>query len=399
MKERPVKADVDYFFGQLLTNEKGEERRLTQDDANKLNKFLYKHDILDEDDKITPEGKIKIEKGEVEVPEFLQPFAAEVSNILKRVYNGEAPKPENERATTHNRLNTNFAKKEFQELWSKINLKTIYEVRFDSEKLIDQSRIRLDADLHISNRSYEIKTGVLESASKEELSEGKAIYVSKTQQEKIRANIYADVVYDLIGEIESQTNLKRSTIVAILKKVKPQTFLLYQKNPEEFIAKSAKLINETKASLIINNIAYHKTDERFDAKTVFTNEESVLRADMHLKKHIYDFLKTDSKVEKEFAENLEQAVEVIVYAKLPKSFFISTPIANYSPDWAIVLDKEKVRHVYFIAETKGSDNLNDLRTVEQLKIHCAKEHFKEISGQEVRFDVITNYRKLLEIVQ
>lgn len=399
LKERPVKADVDYFFGQLLTNEKGEERRLTQDDANKLNKFLYKHDILDEDDKITPEGKIKIEKGEVEVPEFLQPFAAEVSNILKRVYNGEAPKPENERATTHNRLNTNFAKKEFQELWSKINLKTIYEVRFDSEKLIDQSRIRLDADLHISNRSYEIKTGVLESASKEELSEGKAIYVSKTQQEKIRANIYADVVYDLIGEIESQTNLKRSTIVAILKKVKPQTFLLYQKNPEEFIAKSAKLINETKASLIINNIAYHKTDERFDAKTVFTNEESVLRADMQLKKHIYDFLKTDSKVEKEFAENLEQAVEVIVYAKLPKSFFISTPIANYSPDWAIVLDKEKVRHVYFIAETKGSDNLNDLRTVEQLKIHCAKEHFKEISGQEVRFDVITNYRKLLEIVQ
>lgn len=240
---------------------------------------------------------------------------------------------------------------------------------------------------------------MLTSSSKQELSEGKAIYVTQTQQEKIRANIYADVTYDLIGEIESLTNLKRGTIVAILKRVKPQTFLLYQKNPEEFIAKAAKLINETKASLIINNIAYHKTDERFDAKTVFTNEESALRADSQLKKHIYDFLKTDSNIEKEFALNLEQAVEVVVYAKLPKSFYISTPIANYSPDWAIVLDKEKVKHIYFVAETKGSENLNDLRTVEQLKIHCAKEHFKEISGHEVRFDVITNYRKLVEIVQ
>ncbi len=103
--------------------------------------------------------------------------------------------------------------------------------------------------------------------------------------------------------------------------------------------------------------------------------------------------------EKEFAKNLEEAVEVVVYAKLPKNFYVSTPIANYNPDWAIVLDKEKVKHIYFIAETKGSDNMGDLRSVEQLKIHCAKEHFKTISGGEVKFDVITNYRKLLEIVE
>lgn len=399
LKDRPVKADSSYFFGKMLTNEKGEEHRLSQEDANKLNKFLYKHDILDEDDKITPEGKEKIEKGEVPVPENLVEYASAINNLLKAVYNGEAPKAEDERKQTENKLNANFAKKEFQELWNRISLKTVYEVKFNTEILIDESRRRLDRDLHITPKSFEIKIADVEVVDKNTLKDGKGIYVTKTQQQKISAEIFSDTTYDIIGEIEKLTNLKRSTIAAILQKIKPETFLLVRQNPEEFIAKSAKLINETKASLIINNIAYHKTEEHFDAKTVFTNEQNVLQTDDVLKKHIYDFLKTDSFVEKEFAKNLEEAVEVIVYAKLPRNFYVSTPIANYNPDWAIVLDKEKVKHIYFIAETKGSDDLGELRSVEQLKIHCAKEHFKTISGGEVKFDVITNYRKLLEVVE
>lgn len=398
LKDRPIKADTEYFFGKLLTNEKGEEMRLNRNDAEDLVFKLRFSGVLDDDRKITPLGKEKIEKDEIDVPEKLTSYKAAVTQLLQFVYSGEAPKPANERGTTNNRLNSNFAKKEFQELWNRINLKTIYEVQFDTDKLIEDSSNRLNASLHIADRSYEIKTGILESSSKEQLEEGSAIYVTQTQQQKIRAHIYADVTYDLVGEIESLTNLKRSTVAAILKKIRPGTFALFQKNPEEFIAKSAKLINETKASLIFNNIVYHKTDEVFDSTTVFTNEESVLRGNETLKKHIYDFLKTDSKVEQEFAKNLEEAAEVIVYAKLPRSFYISTPIANYSPDWAIVLDKEKVKHIYFVAETKGSDSELDLRTVEALKIHCAKQHFSEIGGQEVKFDVIPNYGKLLEIV-
>ena len=90
---------------------------------------------------------------------------------------------------------------------------------------------------------------------------------------------------------------------------------------------------------------------------------------------------------------------MVVYAKLPKGFYIATPVANYSTDWAIVLDNEKVKHIYFVAETKGSEKLNDLRGIEQLKIHCAQEHFKTISNGEVKFDVITTYSKLLDIAQ
>ena len=399
LKDRPVKADTNFFLGKVLINEKGETTRLTEEDAKKLNKFLYKHDILDDDDKITTEGKELIEKNEVPVPEYLVAYASAVSQLLQTVYNGEGIKPEDDRSTVTMTVNKNFAKKEFQELWKKISLKTVYEVNFDTEKLINESKIRLNADLHISERKYEIKTGEMREVSKEELKDGTAINVTKTDSKKLSSDLYTQVAYDIVGEIEAQTNLKRSTIVEILKKIEPKTFALLRKNPEEFIAKSAKLINETKASLIINNIAYHKTEESFDAKTVFTNAKSVLRTEEMLQKHIYDFLETDSKIEREFTKNLEQATEVVVYAKLPKGFYIATPVANYSPDWAIVLDNEKVKHIYFVAETKGSENTNDLRGIEALKIHCAKEHFKSISNGEVKFDVIATYDKLRDIAQ
>lgn len=399
LKDRPVKADTKFFLGKVLTNESGETIRLTDEEAKKLNKFLYKHDILDEDDKITPEGKELIEKNEVPVPENLVAFASAVNKLLQSVYNGDGLTPEDDRKTIPLTLNKNFAKKEFQELWKKISLKTVYEVKFDTDKLIEQSKIRINADLHISDRKYEIKTGEMREVSKEDLKDGTAITVTKTDSKKLSTDLYTQVAYDIVGEIEALTNLKRSTVVAILKSIKEGQFYLLRKNPEEFIAKCAKLINETKASLIINNIAYHKTEESFDATTVFTNAKNILRTDEILKKHIYDFLETDSKIEREFTKNLEQATEVIVYAKLPKGFYIATPVANYSPDWAIVLDTEKVKHIYFVAETKGSENLNDLRGIEQLKIHCAQEHFKTISNGEVKFDVITTYSKLLEIAQ
>lgn len=399
LKDRPVNADIKFFFGKVLTNEMGENIRLTEEDAKKLNKFLYKHDILDEDDKITAEGKEKIEKNEAPVPEYLAAFATAINQLLQTIYNGEGFKPDDDRNTLPLVVNQNFAKKEFQELWKKISLKSVYEVKFDTDKLIEDSKIRINADLHISERKYEIKTGEMHEIDKEDLKDGTAFKVTKTDPKKLSSDLYTQVAYDIVGEIEALTNLKRSTIVDILKKMNSEKFFLLRKNPEEFIAKCARLINETKASLIINNIAYHKTEESFDAKTVFTNVKNVQRGDELLKKHIYDFLETDSKIEREFTQNLEQATEVVVYAKLPKGFYIATPVANYSPDWAIVLDNEKVKHIYFVAETKGSDDANDLRGIEQLKIHCAKEHFKSISNGEVKFDVISSYSKLLDIAQ
>lgn len=399
LKDRPEKAEVKYFIGRVVKNELDEEHRLTEDDAKKLNKFLYKNDIIDDNDKITVEGRELIEQNKVPLPENFEPFRESLCKLLKSVYTGEVFKPEDERQTIVLNPNQNFRRKEFQALWEKINLKTIYEVKFDTARLISDSKTRINAQLNIGDRVYELKTGELEDGTKEQMKAGTLVRESKRQYLKLKHDLYTNTVYDIVGEIEALTHLTRNTIVAILKSIKEEKFLLLRKNPEEFIAKCGKLINEVKASLIINNIVYHKTDERHDAKTVFTNDKSALRNSELLKKHIYNYLTSDSKIESTFAKALESSTEVVVYAKLPKSFYITTPVANYSPDWAIVFDKEKIRHIYFVAETKGSDSDMDLREIERLKIYCAKAHFKEISGNEVRFETVKSYDKLLEIVQ
>jgi type III restriction enzyme len=399
LKDRPQRAEVEYFIGKLVSNELEEEHRLTEEDAKLLNKILYKNDVIDEQDKITQEGRELIEQNKMPLPESLEPYRDSVAKLLKSIYTGDAFKPEDERQSIVLNTNPNFKKKEFQELWNKINLKTIYEVQFDTPQLVEDSTIRINAQLNIGDRVYEVKTGELQDGTKEQMQEGNLLRESKREYLKLKNDLYTDTVYDIVGEIEERTNLTRSTIVSILKAIKEEKFLLLRKNPEEFIAKCSRLINDVKASLIINNIVYHKIDDRHDAKTVFTNDKFALRNSELLKKHIYDFLTSDSKIESDFAKALENSTEVVVYAKLPKSFYISTPVAKYSPDWAIVFDKEKVRHIYFVSETKGSDSDIDLREIEKLKIHCATEHFKEISGNEVRFEKVSSYEKLLEIVE
>lgn len=399
LKDRPQKAEVRYFVGKVVLNEKDEPHRLTEDDAKKLNKLLYKNGLIDDNDKITVEGRELIEQNKMPLPEHLEPFRDSVAKLLKSIYTGESFKPEDERQTIVLNINANFKKKEFQELWKKINLKTIYEVKFNTNKLIEDSKIRINAQLHISDRVYEVKTGELEDGTQQQMKDGSLVKETGRELQKLKNDLYTNAFYDIVGEIEEETNLTRRTIVAILKSIKEEKFLLLRKNPEEFIAKCSKIINEVKASLIINNIVYHKTEATHDSNTVFTNDKTVLRNEGLLKKHIYDYLTSDSKIEANFAKDLENAVEVVVYAKLPKSFYIPTPIANYSPDWAIVFDKEKIRHIYFVAETKGSESDLELREIEKLKIHCAEKHFESISGGVVKFSTVSSYSKLLDIVQ
>lgn len=399
LKDRPQKAEVDYFISKVITNEQGEELRLTEDDAKKLQFKLIVGEVIDEDYKITPKGKELIEQGKVALPEKLEPYKESVCKLLQTIYTGAEFKPEDERQTVILNTNKNFKKKEFQELWDRINLKTIYEVQFDTDQLIQDAKIQIDAQLNIGDRVYEVKTGELEDGTAEQMKEGSLARESNRHYLKLENDLYSNTVYDVVGEIEVHTNLTRKTIVEILKKIKRQKFLLIRKNPEEFIARCSKLINEVKASLIINNIVYHKTEERHDAKTVFTNDKFALRKSELLKKHIYDFLTSDSKIESDFATALENSTEVVVYAKLPKSFYVSTPVANYSPDWAIVFDKDQVRHIYFVAETKGSDSDMDLREIEKLKIHCAEQHFDSIGGKEVQFKKVASYETLREMLE
>lgn len=399
LKARPQKVTVEFFTNKLITDALGNAFRIDAETAKKINKVLYKADIIDDDDKLTDIGIEAIANNTIPLPTTLEPFRNEVTKLLKSIYTGEGLALSNEREQLTNKINTNFHKAEFKELWNKINIKTIYEVQFDTEKLITDSRNKLNVELNIGDRAYEVKSGELQQATADEIQNVQMFKETEVKHSKLNATVFTNTAYDIVGEIVNKTNLTRRTVVAILKAISPQKFLLVRKNPEEFIAKCGKLINEVKASLIINNIVYHKTEERFDSATVFANSGNALRQSKILKKHIYDYLITDSIIESKFAKALENNTAVTVYAKLPKTFYITTPIANYSPDWAIVFDKEKVRHIYFVAETKGADSDMELRAIEKLKIHCAEIHFDEITQTEVKFAKINSYDKLLELIQ
>ena len=190
-------------------------------------------------------------------PEHLVPFKEAIQALLKTIWTGEEFKPEDERKRVVLNTNANFKKKEFQELWNRINLRTIYEVQFDTAKLIEDSRVKIDAQLHIQDRVYEVRSGAMAAGgTKEQMQDGTLFQVQDAQSHYVKTNVSTEAVYDLVGEIESRAP-HPPTIVDILKAIEGRSSF-GAKEPEEFIAKVSVLINEVKASLIINNIVYTK---------------------------------------------------------------------------------------------------------------------------------------------
>ena len=322
-----------------------------------------------------------------------------ITSILDKVFDSKSLCPENARGKETARFQEDrFAKKEFQALWQQINRKTYYEVDFETEDLIAKAVAGLNESLHVTTIHIALTSGRLEHIqSKEALEAGQAMQVGTTRNIKLKEAVARGIRYDLLGELVQSTGLKRSTIAAILAGVKPETFDLYRTNPEEFIIRAGNIINERKSSAVIEHIAYHKMDRQYEAD-IFSAQElrgrigiDAIRSD----KSLYDLVVVDSQgVEKRFVEELEQQEMVEVYTKLPRGFYISTPMGKYNPDWAIAFREGSVKHIYFVAETKGSEDVTQLREVEQNKIECARRHFALISDSTVKFDVVSSYSTL-----
>ena len=322
-----------------------------------------------------------------------------ITSILDKVFDSKSLCPENARGKETARFQEDrFAKKEFQALWQQINRKTYYEVDFETEDLIAKAVAGLNESLHVTTIHIALTSGRLEHIqSKEALEAGQAMQVGTTRNIKLKEAVASGIRYDLLGELVQRTGLKRSTIATILQRIKPETFGMYRTNPEEFIIRAGNIINERKSSAVIEHIAYHKMDQQYDAD-IFSAQElrgrigiDAIRSD----KSLYDLVVVDSQgVEKRFAEELEQQEMVEVYTKLPRGFYISTPMGKYNPDWAIAFREGSVKHIYFVVETKGSEDITQLREVEQNKIECARRHFASISDSMVKFDVVSSYSTL-----
>jgi type III restriction enzyme len=404
LSNRPRKLTLDVFKWRVLKNEKWE--KFVFDDSSSMNLIfdLKMKWYLDNDYKVTDKCMTDIETEVFVLPSEFVAFQKEIVHVIEDVYSTDNFRAiDDGRADNVNEAilkpNDNFQKKEFQDLWSKINTITSYEVDFDSQELIGNSVDAINTELEVNRVTVSITTGTQRDTIDEASLKSHTSLTKLDKQTKLTANILGNIRYDLIGEIAKNTNLRRETIVAILKAIHPIKFGLFQENPEDFIKKVSKLIEEQKATTLINNITYTKTDQKYSSDIFTLNnfrwslKENVLRVN----KHIYDYVKTDSLVERNFATELE-AGEILVYAKLPRGFKISTPIWNYNPDWAIVFDRADVKYIYFIAETKWSLNTLDLKWTEDLKIKYARKHFESLGHANVKYDMIHNFDDLIQKV-
>lgn len=401
LSERPRIADKAYFKGKVLKTAGGDVE-VTEDMATDIEFYLIQNGYVDKKRNITPKyHDAKKDNALVELPEELAVHAEQVFQLIDSVFSDmQIPLPDNDRHTKTNPLNANFHKKEFQTLWNRINRKAAYTVHFDSAELVKKCIVALDKELKVSPLTYTVTKGQqVDDVDFETLKSGDAFEVKESQNDTYHCSIHSTVKYDLIGKVAEGVQLTRATVVSVYQGINKAVFGQFRTNPEDFIAKSIRIINEQKATVIVEHIAYDPIEDVHE-QTIFTQDKSAIDFSRAIKTehHIYDYVITDSEIERKFAKELDTSAEVVVYAKLPKAFFIPTPVGNYNPDWAISFQQDKVKHVYFVAETKGSMSSMDLRKIEECKIDCARKFFEKITSEQVIYDVVNNYEKLIELV-
>ncbi len=397
LRDRPTKADEAYFIGKLVFV--GDEKHaITADEANSIRAYLWENDYIDDKGQVTELYKSDLAGGNLApMSRKMAPMADGIQLLIRALYDESVAidnmfEDGNATVIKENKLNDNFSKTEFQALWKEINHKYAYTVHYNSNELIEKAAISINASLEVNQLRYVVVTGEQDSVD---------AFGNTTSTSKQVATVSTSTVkYDLVGEIAKGATLTRRTVVEILKKLRGEKLVMFQNNPEEFIRNVVKLIKEQKATMIVEHISYNLIEGKYDS-TIFTQEKHSQKIDKaySAQKHIMDYVFSDSDGERKFAEALDGATEVCVYAKLPRSFQIPTPVGNYAPDWAIAFNKGTVKHIFFVAETKGSLDSMELRGVEKAKIACARKLFNDISTINVRYGAVASYEDLLNKVQ
>lgn len=401
--DRPRAVTEELFVGKVIKDDKGNDQVIDQETARAIYFDLILNGYIDKKGTLTDKYYADKANDELKIAEEVADSAASVIAIIDSIYDSRAMQPENARSNNVElQVDENkMAMPEFKALWAKINSKTVYVVDFDTDELIQKAIHSLDCKLRVSKIFFKVEAGTMEKIkSKEELIMGGSFIKDASSNYSQESVVSTNVKYDLVGKLVEETKLTRKAIIQILKGIQPSIFNQFKDNPEEFIIKAAALINDEKATAIIQHITYDVIDDHYGTD-VFTDPTIKGRLGvnaMKANKHLYDHIVYDSSNEKEFATELDTNTNVAVYVKLPDGFYISTPVGHYNPDWAIAFYEGTVKHIYFVAETKGSMNSMQLRLIEESKIHCAREHFKAISNGEVVYDVVDSYQKLLDLV-
>ncbi len=401
--DRPIVITVNLFEGRSYTMADGTNGKFDINQARVIYNALIRKDYVDDNGALTAQYFEDKRNDSLDF-EKANDWRDGIIAALDTVFDPAAVRPENGRKPKLAKLQKdNFAKKEFQNLWKRINRRTYYQVNFETSSLVKKAIEELDEKLRVTEIRIVVEGGSMdEIRDKESLEAGVAMNQGDVRTIHVTEAVGKEVTYDLIGQLVTATGLTRKTIVEILKGIKPETFSMFKMNPEEFIIKTGLIINDCKALAVIQSITYEKLNDEFSTD-IFTVD--ALRGKLGInaiesKKSLYDLVVLDSMgVEKNFAESLERENDVVVYTKLPRGFYINTPMGKYNPDWAVAFREGSVKHVYFVAETKGNDlQGSHIRGIEGCKIACARKHFAAISENGYIYDVVTDYQALYNAV-
>lgn len=406
--DRPAIASPEYFAGKTVLCGT-EEIRLEEQDGRVLNNYLIRHDYVDDGGHITDKYREAKAAGTLaELPAAIAKLGEGAFALVDSIFDpyaldgmikdGHATKVE------ENPLNENFHKAEFQRLWALLQHKYAYRVDFDSEELIEKAIAHINDKMNVARLRYTVTTGRQgEDFSLEKLKSGTAFFRETSETQDIGRTDSA-VRYDVVGKVATGAGITRMTAARILAGIRPSVFDMLRNNPEEFFAKAARLIKEQKATMVVEEIQYNRLEDTYDS-AIFTAERNqdyarAYRAEKNVQTYLFTdgYAKDGQSVERRMAEDMDAAKEVAVYAKLPKGFAIPTPVGSYSPDWAIAFEKGAVKHIFFVAETKGTMESMSLKPIEQAKIKCAKKLFAGLSGEDVVYHEVDSYKSLLDIM-
>lgn len=416
IQNRPTQATPDYFKGKIFKLSDGSSVEVTELMAKQINKHLSKHDYIDDNDQLTPKYHEAKDQGTLaELPENLVAYTEQIHKLIDGLFDPKALEgiaDDGNKKLTNNINQTNLERKEFQALWSRINRKAVYQIHLDSEKLIEQSISAVERtavernNKFVETLSYKLAEATQNDESTYEQVKAKEMFGKVTSKTEVaNISIQSQVTYDLIGNIADDTNLTRKTVARILQGINAAVFAQFKLNPEAFIREMSRIINEQQAKMVIQGLKYNPLDSTYPDNEIFVSNENIPLKAYKAERHIWDYVVTDSDNERKFVEELDGADEVVVYAKLPDRFQIPTPFGSYNPDWAIAFNKDKVRQIYFVAETKGSMLDSDLREKEKRKIDSAKKFFATLNQENqsledvVHYSVIDSFGSLMNLVK
>ena len=375
----------------LVGDENGPNGRMGVEKSKELRRYLVTKGYLDQEGKVTDTLREALHNDTLALPDEFEPMREAITETLRKATGRIEIKNAAERRTVQPR-ETVLDSEDFKALWGRIKYQTTYRVRFDNDNLLNECAEALSVAPFIPRARLQWNTAGMQ------LEQGGV--QSRLLETGAPVSLRSDDVElpDLLTELQDRTQLTRRSIARILSN--SGRLDDFRANPQKFIETAAEAINRRKRSALVDGIKYQRSgNQSYYAQELFMKEEltGYLNKMLASQKSVYDYVVWDSDNEAKFAKDLENNTSVKVYAKLPRWFQVPTPLGSYNPDWAVLIEKDDNNRLYFVAETKGSSFLDDLRNSERAKVECGKEHFAalEVGESPAKYCVVHTLDELL----